>query len=42
MTALAVLTLILWFGLELAFDDLARPEPTDPYRSERWNESGPR
>ncbi len=40
MTALAILFLILWFGTEIAFHDLDRPAPADPFRIDRWKESG--
>ena len=36
MTALAILTLILWFGIELAYHDLSLPKPRDPFRLARW------
>ena len=36
MTALAILALILWFGIEIALHDLSRPEPFDPFRMVRW------
>ncbi len=42
MTALSILTLILWFGLELASHDLSRPAPADPYRLDRWKDLGRR
>ena len=36
MTALAILALILWFGVEIAYHDLSRPKPSDPFRLARW------
>lgn len=38
MTALSILALVLWFGLELAGHDLSRPAPADPYRLDRWKD----
>lgn len=40
MTAFSVLALILWFGLELAYHDLSRPAPAEPYRLDRWKDLG--
>ena len=36
MTALAILTLILWFGIEISYHDLSQPKPFDPFRMARW------
>ena len=41
MTALAVLTLILWFGVEIAYHDLDQPRPSDPFRMDRWKDADP-